>query len=436
MDYEEKIMLLNEEDFIALFSRLNAAPRWVTSAGKRALQLIGHCHHGENHSALFDPSTLKIHCFSECGRGMQFHTWIKQALNMNTPQEAKEFIEDWIENQDIDFSHRVPMASTDFEYKERPYVPAHIEPIDKMSEEALQELYQGFDTSINTLSRLVWCKQDLIDAEILKDFDVAYDPTSGSIILPHHNINGDIVGLYERSFKPLRKDVKKQHPDLDYKRLLTYPRAKYVPLLRAERFQTEEKTSWSFPNSLNLYGFHKSKETISNTGLAIVFEGGKSVMLARQYGYSMGIATHTFGVHLNHISMLIECGAKEIVLAFDKQYEQEEGQAWELYERKTRDIARKVGGYCKISRIIDRDGRTSFKDSPIDRGRDVFIYLLGARETLSNEEPKSGVATNNETPNKQPKNGRNHIRLLTEKEKEIQRILREEGEKYNKYLIL
>lgn len=367
---------------------------------------------------------------------MQLHTWIKQALNMDNPQEAKEFIEDWIENQDIDFSHRMPMATTDFEYQERPYEPSQIEPVIAMPKSVIKELYSGFDTSIDTLKRLVWCKEDLIEPELLKEFDVAYCPVSGSIILPHHNINGDIVGLYERSFRPLRKDVKKLHPEIDYKLLLKYPRAKYVPLLRAEQYQTEEKTSWSFPNSMNLYGLHKAKDAIAKDKIAIVFEGGKSVMLARQYGYPMGVATHTFGVHLNHISMLIECGAKEIVLAFDKQYEQEEGQAWELYERKTQDIARKVGTHCKISRVIDRDGATGFKDSPIDRGRDVFIRLFGARETLGTQRSESRHAANDKTISGQTTNSRSNILILNEEEQAKRKRLKEEGEKYNKYFIL
>ena len=52
MTYEEKIALLNGDDFFSFFEYMRAQPRWVNSAGKRAIQLIGLCHHGENHSAL------------------------------------------------------------------------------------------------------------------------------------------------------------------------------------------------------------------------------------------------------------------------------------------------------------------------------------------------------------------------------------------------
>lgn len=389
MNYEEKLELLDEGDFFNLFCRFNAEPRWVMSAGKKAIQIIGHCHHGDNHSALFDPSTLKVNCFSECGRGMQLHTWVKQALDMQNPQDAKDFLEDWIDNQEIDFSDRVPRAGANFEYKERPFEPTHIEPVAPMDKIALKELYDNeFDLKKETLKRLLWHTEDGIDIDILTEYDVAYYTAHGTIILPHHNINGDIVGLYERNFNKLRKEVKKEHPDLPYEELIKFPRAKYVPLLRAEAYRDEDKTSWSFPNSQNLYGLHKALDGIRQEKKVIIFEGGKSVMLAKQYGFPYAVATHTFGVHVNHIAMLYEAsqcqeGELEIILAFDKQYKEEIGQAWDLYEKKTKTIAEKVKKYVKVSRIIDRAGLLKFKDSPIDNGPEIFKELFKNRECLT-----------------------------------------------------
>lgn len=390
-------MLLNEDDYFTLFSRLKAEPRWVTSAGKQSIQLIGRCHHGDNHSALFDPSTLKVNCFSECGRGMLLHTWVKQALNFSDPQEAKDFIEDWIDNRNIDFSDRIPIGDVDFNYTERPYDPTQLpETVPGMPTSAWEELLQQF--SQERFEKLVWHTEDGIDVDVLKRFDVYYYPQNQTIILPHHNINGEVVGIYERSFKPLRKKVKEEFPDIPYKQLLTFPRAKYVPMLRSQEWRDENKTSWSFPNSQNLYGLHLAKDAIKRTNKAIVFEGGKSVMLAHQYGYPYAVATHTFGIHLNHISLLIAAGATEIYLAFDKQYEEMIGQAWELYEKKTKEIARKVGAHAKIYRLIDNDNLIGFKDSPIDCGKTVFETLLNKAELLS-DAPQEKKPVNNKPKN-------------------------------------
>ncbi len=343
------------------------------------------------------------------------HTWIKQTLNLTSSSEAKDFIEDWIEDKHINLFNRVSNISVEIEFKQKDFKPEIITPIDPIPQEILKEIYSNFDTSIDTLKRLVWCTEDQIEGEVLRDYEVAYWPEKGSIILPHHNVNGEIIGIYERSFKPLRKQIKKLYPDMPYSQMIEYPRAKYVPMLRDPQYQTEEKTSWSFPNSQNLYGLHLAKSAIKETGKAIIFEGGKSVMLARQYGYPYAVASHTFGAHLNHISMLIEAGAKEIILSFDKQYRDQLGSDWELYEHKTRELAEKVQNYVSVSRLIDRENRIGFKDSPIDNGRSTFIEIFNGRENLTNR----GDSIGNNIPDERQLH-KNHIqRQLSDYDKSL-----------------
>lgn len=391
MTYDEKLNFLSDEDFFTLFGLLKTEPRWVNSAGKRSIQLLGLCHGGGSHSALFDPTTLKVTCFSLCGGSMMLHTFVKRVLGIENPQEAKDFIEDWIDGQKIDFENRVSRGIEAFVYEERQFEVEDVPPLPGIQERDIQELYSNFDTSEQILSRLRWHTDDHIDIKWLKAFDIAYYPKRKTIVLPHHNINGEIVGLYERSFMPLRKEVKDMFPDIPYKDLVKYPRAKYVPLLKEGRFAEEDdnKTSWSFPNIQNLYGLHLAKDAIQKTGKAIIFEGAKSVMLAHQYGYDFAVASHTFGANAKHISMLINAGAKEIIFAFDKQYQtvSEEDKQWRLYEKKTREMAEKIGKAVDVSRIVDyfEDNRTpllDYKDAPIDKGKQIFESLYKNREPL------------------------------------------------------
>lgn len=391
MNYDEKLNRLSSEDFFTFFSLLKAEPRWVNSAGKPSIQLLGICHHGHHHSVVFDPTTLKITCFSECGGGMLFHTFVKRALDLDSPQDAKDFIEDWIDGQEIDFDKRVSRNLEEFEYQDRPFVLEDVPPVPGIGKEVEEELFDNFDISSDTLSRLVWHTKDGIDVEQLSRFNVAYYPKHKTIILPHHNINGEIVGLYERSFLPLRKQMKDEYPEATYKWLCQFPRAKYVPLLKEGHFaeEDEKKTSWSFPNIQNLYGLHLAKDAIEKTGRALVFEGAKSVMLAHQYGYPYAVATHTFGINPKQIAMLINCGAKEIYLAFDKQYQvvDSDDRQWQLYEKKTKTLAKKVGQYVDVYRIVDyyeddKEQLLGYKDAPIDCGKKVFDKLFDQREPL------------------------------------------------------
>ena len=273
-------------------------------------------------------------------------------------------------------------------YEEKPFNPVPLEMVPGIGEEVERDLYSHFEDSEEILKDCLWHTQDHIDTEILKLYQVAIYPDHDTIILPHHNINGEIVGLYERSFNMLRSEAKKRYPDMPYKMLVEYPRAKYVPLVKEWQYKLKPdekgKTSWSFPNARNLYGLHLAKDEIARTGTAIIFEGAKSVMLARQYGYGMAVASHTFGANENHIAMLLAAGATKIYFAFDKQYKDDELQEKEinLYNKKTIALADRIKDYCDVYRIRDWDGDLKYKDSPIDEGEKVFDKLYQQAEPL------------------------------------------------------
>lgn len=404
-DYEDKIDLLSEDEFFSLFQDLGAEPKWGTCGGKRCIKLLTLCHHGTHHNAAFDPESHKVTCFSDCSCTVMLHTWVKRALDLSCAREAKNEIEKWIDGQGIDLSSRDFREGVDFSYHERPFDPdQEVEMVQGIDPAILAELYSSFDTSPETLSRLVWCKPreqggDGIPVEQLRRFQVACDPARGTIILPHHNANGDIVGLYERSFLPLRRDMEqfflewcngdifeytnKYKPEIA-RQIYAYPKSKYMPLLKAEKYRTDEKPCWSFPNGRNLYGLHLAKEAIRESGKAIIFEGAKSVMLAHAYGYPYAVASHTFGAGEAHIAMLIQAGAKEIILAFDKQYKDSSGAEWAIYDDRTRGLAQRVGAHVTISRICDKEGtHLAYKDAPIDQGKDTFDALFAQREILT-----------------------------------------------------
>lgn len=214
------------------------------------------------------------------------HTWVMRSLDLDSPYHAKKMLEKWMDGQEIDFENRTPQEDIEFSYSEKPFDPnVEIEMVQGIDPNTIQELYSQFDTWRETLSRLVWCKSreqggDGIPVEQLQAFQVAYYPKRKTIILPHHNADGEIVGLYERNFSMLRQEAKACFPDFSPKDLYQFPTAKYMPLYKGGQYCKNGKPCWSFPNTRNLYGLHKAKAAIRETGKAIVFEGAKSVMLA------------------------------------------------------------------------------------------------------------------------------------------------------------
>lgn len=383
---------------------MNAAPQWGHSGGKRCIKVLTLCHGGDGHNAAFDPETHKITCFSKCGNQTRvLHNWVSAALGTDNPSIGKQFIEKWMDEAEIDLSDVIPGASGGIQTYHAFDPDMRVEMVKGIDPKILADLYSQFDTTTETLSRLKWHLPkaqggDGIPLQQLIDFNVAYYPKRGTIILPHHNINGEIVGLYERSFAPTQEEMRKifgygpkewiDNKEI-WKAIHDAPKSKYMPLLKEGKYappkdKKDEKKCWSFPNSRNLYGLHKAKEAIRESGKAIIFEGAKSVMLAHAYGYPFAVASHTFGASESHLAMLIQAGAKEIILAFDKQYQEPEGREWDTYEQRTQRLAGRVRRFVKVSRICDREGAfLGYKDAPIDNGKAAFETLFASREVLT-----------------------------------------------------
>lgn len=378
---------------------MNAAPQWGHSGGKRCIKVLTLCHGGTHHNAAFDPETHKITCFSKCGNQTRvLHNWVSAALGTDNPSIGKQFIEKWIDEADIDLSDVIPGASGGTKTYHVFDPDKKVDMVKGIDPKILADLYSQFDTTTETLSRLKWHLPkaqggDGIPLQQLIDFNVAYYPKRGTIILPHHNINGEIVGLYERSFAPTQEEMRKifgYEPGewiegkSAWAAIHYAPKSKYMPLWKEGKYRDKEKPCWSFPNSRNLYGLHKAKEAIRESGKAIIFEGAKSVMLAHAYGYPFAVASHTFGASESHLAMLIQAGAKEIILAFDKQYREPKEREWDTYEQRTQRLAGRVRRFVKVSRICDREGAfLGYKDAPIDNGKAAFETLFASREELT-----------------------------------------------------
>ena len=74
--------------------------------------------------------------------------------------------------------------------------------------------------------------------------------------------------------------------------------------------------------------------------------------------------------------------AEEIIVGFDKQFREIGDDEWKRWTKKLTDINTKYGAYCRISFLFDKNGLLDYKDSPIDKGPDVFKQLYKERISL------------------------------------------------------
>lgn len=198
---------------------------------------------------------------------------------------------------------------------------------------------------------------DKISTSAMDKFNILYSISQNKIIIPHYDINDNLVGIRGRA--------------LDEWEIENV--GKYAPV-------KIENTWYKHPLSLNLYGLNKTKDNIKQSGICFLGESEKFVLQLDSYSRpNCGAAV--CGSNLNKFALKIllkECRPKEIVVCFDK----EELPGQDKYFFKLWNICKKYSNYCNFSFIYDRENLLSLKESPTDKGEEVFEQLLKKRVRL------------------------------------------------------
>lgn len=184
----------------------------------------------------------------------------------------------------------------------------------------------------------VW-EQEGISRESLDKFQVYYDSFSDRLVYPIRNIEGEIVNVGGRTLDPLWKKKKQRKYTYFY--------------------------SWGSMNTI--YGIAENIEYIIQKQEVILFEGCKSVLLADSWGIHNTGALLTSHVSANQLKILARLGCR-VVFALDK----------DVRIRDDHNIGR-LKQYVNVEYIYDFSDLLNEKDSPVDKGREVFMTLYEQR---------------------------------------------------------
>ena len=210
---------------------------------------------------------------------------------------------------------------------------------------------------------LPWEREGITQNSIISHH-ICYDPINQGIIIPHYDINNQLIGIRERTL------IKENE---------TY--GKYRPAIISGQM-------YNHPLSFNLYNINFSKENIKRMKKVIVFEGEKSCLLFSSFfGIENDISVAVCGSNLINyqVEILKSLGVEEIIIAFDKQYQEYKDKEYIKWEEKLINIYKKYGGFIQISFILDIDSLLGYKDSPIDKGPDIFLELFNNRKEVKND---------------------------------------------------
>ena len=198
-----------------------------------------------------------------------------------------------------------------------------------------------------------WIKEG-ISVEALQAFNIKYDVANLIIVIPHRDKEGNVIGIRGRFMSE-------------------YSNVKYMPI-------TWNGVTLSHPLRGNLYGLYENRAVIEKSKTVILFESEKSVLkFSSFFGHENNFSVATCGnkVSNEQIQILQDLGVKQVILAFDKDYDNSADQM--KVQAHYNDIAKRLGVYFTTSVMFDYGNLLGLKDAPIDRGRAVFEELFKYR---------------------------------------------------------
>ena len=203
---------------------------------------------------------------------------------------------------------------------------------------------------------------DHIKPEILAHAQIGYNFSTDQISIPHFDKDGRFIGLRGRTM--VKEDAERF--------------GKYRPMII-------NKQQYNHSLGLNLYNLNNSKDNIKRMGKAIIFESEKSTLQFQSYfGLENDISVACCGSSVSsyQIQLLIEAGAREIIIAFDRQFQELGDNEFKHLKAKLLSLHKKYKNEVLVSFIFDKHLITSYKASPTDEGPEKFMQLFKERIVL------------------------------------------------------
>lgn len=374
-DKDELKINLSIEQVFELVAELGGEPRMEN--GFFISKTICHNHAGEGSYKLYYYDNTKLfRCYTDCGTSFDIYELVRKIKNNSKDlksyynKEGKVCYREWELFDAVEFVaiyYGYSPKTFDFQKTQEKLkdweVLNNYEQINKDEQEQRVEL-RIFDNKILQYlprPRIITWEQEGIKKEVMDHRGIAYDPKNQGIVIPHYDINNQLVGIRERTLIKEEENF-----------------GKYRPAIL-------NGVMYNHPLGFNLYNLNNSKDNIKIIKKVIVYEGEKSCLLyASYFGEENDISVACCGSSLitYQVKLLLSLGVKEIIVAFDKQFITIGDDEWKRWTKKLTDIHNKYGAYTQISFMFDRWDLLQYKSSPIDEGKDTFMELFKRRIIL------------------------------------------------------
>ena len=343
IDYQEIIEQLDDNKVISMLEKLDIP--YVDKGSHLLLPTVCHNENVDEASwkLYYYKNTHIFQCYTECG-AMSIFTFFKNFY------ETRNIVYDWF--TDV---YEVIRGCSYFSEEQKSSNAYHSIKDNYTLKKDRRELPTYSDKILDVFMKyypVEWLN-DGISKDAMDKFNIRYSISQNKIIIPHYDVRGRLVGIRGRA---LNKD------DIENW-------GKYMPV------QIEGKW-YSHPLSLNLYGLNITKDNIRRAGMAFIFEAEKSVLQCESFQFpncAIAVCGSKFNKYALDILMR-ECHPSEIVICFDKEQMGTDEYFYHLYE-----LCEKYKVYSNFSFIYDKEKLLKLKDSPSDRGEEIFKRLLEKR---------------------------------------------------------
>ena len=276
-----------------------------------------------------------FHCFG-CGRSGNIFNWIQLSEGLSFPEAVQKVAnitgihpQEYTESESVSFLKLMNRLANPPQKNEFNRTVLDIE----------KDYNQRFSPDLPQ----EWIDEGISPDEMRK-YEIRTDPISNRIVYPVYDADFQLIGVKGRTrFK-------------DFKLLKIMKYMNYYSIGSTNFFQ----------------GAKQACDDIKKSGEIIVVEGFKSVMKIDAWGYHNAVSAETSTLNDYQIELLIRMMVKDVVIAFDKDVEL----------KKIVERVRLLKRFANVYAVYDKWGLLQDKDSPCDRGEDVWRTLYERRIRL------------------------------------------------------
>lgn len=347
---------LEIEDIYTLLEYFNAEPEY--SGNNIVCKTI--CHGGESHKLYYYENTSLFTCYTNCG-SFDIFELVQKVKGLDDLNAAIFFVVNFLNLQseiegidELEYSLDAQVFARDqhrLDISEKPTT------LDKM-------VLDEYDLSViqhYPQFKIASWEKDNISKEVCDYMEIRYDPVDGNILIPHLDEDGRCVGIRQRTMVQEKEKY-----------------GKYKPW-------RHKGVMYNHPLAFNLYGLYNAKDRIQQMQTVIVAESEKAVLQYQTYfGTANNICVAVCGSSISRYQyeLLKKLDIREMVIAFDHDFENFNSKESLDAQSKIARVAKKFTNEVNVSVLLDKEGILPYKASPLDMGKEAFLYLFRNRIML------------------------------------------------------